>query len=287
MGKRVAVLLSGCGAGDGTDIHEALLILLGLDRIGAQAICAAPALDQRRVFDHLHTQDLAGAPPRQALLEAARIARGNIRELGGLDVGDFDALIVPGGNGVAEVLSNYAEKAQLCEVHPHLVQLLKTALGTHRPMGFIGLGAVLAARVLGPVAGVRVTLGPRTASAIKHAAVMGADVRPCAVDDICIDRKNRVVTTGAFLHEDIRLRDAAQAVEKLVRTVVHLARDRASPAAETASGPAPRGKPSPPAPARRRGVEPSRAPAPPAAPAERPSVFRRESRRPTPGRGSA
>ena len=175
---------------------------------------------------------------------------------------------------MADVLSNYGQKGELCEVHPHVVRLLKGALSTHRPMGFIGLAAVLAARVLGPVAGVQLTLGPRTTAAIKHAAVMGADVRPCALTDIFIDRKNRVITTGAFLHEDIRLRDVAQAVEKLVRTVVHLARDRTRAPAVAAAAPPARAN-RPPA------ANPSTAPA-----AERPTVFRRE-RRSTPGRGSA
>ena len=84
MGKRVVVLLSGCGAGDGSDIHESLLTLIALERSGAEAICAAPAIVQARVFDHLHNQDLAGESPRQALLESARLARGKIREIGAL-----------------------------------------------------------------------------------------------------------------------------------------------------------------------------------------------------------
>jgi enhancing lycopene biosynthesis protein 2 len=262
MGKRVAVLLSGCGAGDGSDLHESLLTMLALERSGAQPICAAPGLQQGRVFDHLHKEELAGGAPRQALVEAARIARGDILEIGALASEDFDAIIVPGGIGVGDVLSNYGQKAQLCDVHPDVVRLLKAALSSHRPMGFIGLAAVLAARVLGPVAGVRLTLGPRTTPATKHAAVMGADVRPCAITDIFIDKKNRVITTGAFLHEEIRLVQAAQAIDKLVRTVIHLSRDRTRPPPAPTPGP----------PAR-----------PPAPPTERPTVFRRSA---TPGRGS-
>src|SRR5687768_749172 len=113
MAKRVAVILSGCGVGDGSDLHESLLTLLSVERGGAQAVCAAPDLPSA-VFDHLAKQPTPEAAPRRALVEAARIARGRIKELSALSVEDFDALIVPGGAGVVEVLSNYASRAQLC-----------------------------------------------------------------------------------------------------------------------------------------------------------------------------
>jgi enhancing lycopene biosynthesis protein 2 len=216
MAKRVLVVLSGCGAGDGSDIHETVLTQLALERSGARPVCAAPS---------------------QALVEAARLARGQITDLAAVSIDDFDGLIVPGGAGVGQVLSNYAQKAQLCDVHPNLITLFKTALSSHRPMGFLGLAAVLVARVLGPVAGVRITLGPRTVAATKHAAVMGADVRPSAATDIFIDKKTRVISAGVFTHEEIGLAQAGQAVEKLVRTVVHLSRDR-SPVAPPAPEPA-------------------------------------------------
>ncbi|MES1210333.1 MAG: isoprenoid biosynthesis protein ElbB, partial [Pseudomonadota bacterium] len=42
MGKRVAVVLSGCGRQDGSDPAETLFALLVIERAGAQAVCAAP-----------------------------------------------------------------------------------------------------------------------------------------------------------------------------------------------------------------------------------------------------
>jgi enhancing lycopene biosynthesis protein 2 len=223
MAKRVAVILSGCGAGDGSEIREAVLTLLSLDRGGAEAICVAPDVSQPRVFDHLHGHVVEG-PPRQAMVEAARIARGKIRPLASLQIEEVDALIFPGGEGVGSVLSNYDSRAEVCDVHPDVVRLLKGALATHRPMGFICLAPILAARVLGPVAGVRVTLGPRGTNAAKHAAVMGADVRPATARDVFIDQKNRVVSTPAYMFEDIRIGEAAAAIDKLTRAVLQLTR---------------------------------------------------------------
>jgi enhancing lycopene biosynthesis protein 2 len=269
MAKRVAVILSGCGAGDGSDLHEALFTILSVERGGGQVVCAAPDLPSAGVFDHLTNQPAPEAAPRRALVEAARLARGQIRELNALRLDDFDALIVPGGAGVTDVLSNYASRAQLCEVHPHLAQLLKAALSSHRPMGFIGLAALLAARVLGPVAGVRLTLGPRIGNASKNAAVMGADVRPTVHTDIFIDKKTRIITTGGFLHDGIQLGQAAQAVDKLVRTLMHLARDRTRPPAPPPPGPTPAGgRPAqatrPPAAQNNPVARPESAPPPPA-----------------------
>ena len=224
MAKRVAVILSGCGAGDGTEIREAVLTLLALDRGGAEAICAAPDVTQPRVFDHLTGQVQAEGTPRQALAEAARIARGKIRPLSALPIEEVDALIIPGGEGVGSVLSNYSTRGELCDVHPDVVRLLKGALASHRPMGFICLAPILAARVLGPVAGVRVTLGARGTAASKHAAVMGADVRPGTAGDVFIDQKNRVVSTPAYMFDEIRIGEAATAIDKLTRAVLQLTR---------------------------------------------------------------
>jgi len=75
----IGVLLSGCGVYDGSEIHEAVLTLLALDRAGAEIICMAPDIDQFDVVNHLtgKTQH----EKRSVLAESARIARGNIRNL--------------------------------------------------------------------------------------------------------------------------------------------------------------------------------------------------------------
>jgi enhancing lycopene biosynthesis protein 2 len=237
MAKRVAVVLSGCGAGDGSDVREAMLVLLALERTGTRVLWAAPDVEQTRVVDHRTGELIAGAPPRRTLLEAARIGGAGVVDLASVNVEDVDAVIFPGGRGVGTVLSNFDEKGGVCDVHPDVVRLLKGHLATHRPMGFIGLASILAARVLGPVAGVHVTLGLRHGAAHKHAAVMGADIRPCPPADIFVDKKNRVISTPSDLVEEIRPGELAAAIEKLVRTLVHLTRDRSpAPQPEAVAG---------------------------------------------------
>ena len=160
MAKRVGVILAGCGHRDGSDVGEATIALLALDRMGADVVCAAPDQPQAVVANHLNGEVAPAKPPKRAVLaEAARLTRGPIVSLAALGDRDLDALIIPGGQGVGYSLSNYAEKGELCEVHPDVARLLRAMLAAHKPIGVSSLAAILAARVLGPVAGVRAHAG--------------------------------------------------------------------------------------------------------------------------------
>lgn len=245
MSNRVGVVLSGCGNKDGSEIRETIFTLLSLERAGAQSLCAAPDVSIDKVVDHRPSAgESAGGPPRSALAEAARLARGDIRPLSALRVEDIDALILPGGLGVGSVLSNYDDKRATCDVNPDLVRLLRGCLAARKPMGFICLAPILAARVLGPVAGVRLTLGAKGSIPAKYAAIMGADVRPCLPTEIVVDEKSRVVSTPAYMFDDISLSDVAAAVDRLVRTTLGL-----MPRNQSATVPPSRPAPEKPAPA--------------------------------------
>ncbi len=226
MATRVGVVLSGCGSEDGSEVNEAVLSLYWIERAGGRAICMAPDVPQARVVDHLTRAVDSQAPGRKVMAEAARIARGRVRDIATVKDNELDALIFPGGFGVATALSNYAEKGVVCEVHPEVTRLLKAMLLRRRPMGFICLAPILAARVLGPAAGVRITFGTKACEEAKHAAVMGADVRPCPLREILVDQKNRVVSTPGYMYDDARLSDVGFTIERLVREVFSLGRDR-------------------------------------------------------------
>ncbi len=222
--KRVGVVLSGCGAQDGTEIREAVLLLLAIERAGGEAVVVAPEATCARVVDH--GSGAVSGEPRSVRAEAARIARGPVGDLASLGPDDVDGVVFPGGQGVATVLSNYSEKEAVCDVHPDVVRLLKGCLARRYPIGLVCLAPILAARVLGPGMGVRLTLGPRGSAPAKHAAVMGAEVRPCAVRDVIVDDKARVVSTPAYMIDDARLADVAVGIDKLTRAVMSFARDR-------------------------------------------------------------
>ena len=103
MKKKIGVVFSGCGVYDGAEIHESVIILLAIDRAGAEAVCMAPNVDQMHVVNHLTGDEVAGEK-RNVLVEAARIARGGIKDISEVKADDIDALIFPGGFGAAKNL---------------------------------------------------------------------------------------------------------------------------------------------------------------------------------------
>jgi len=229
MAKRIAVVLSGCGREDGSDAAETLLALLMIERAGGLPICAAP--DRARPFVVNHLSGAVEDTPRQIRAEAARLVGRSVAPLGVLDARKLDGLIIPGGAGASTVLSDYAAKHEVCTVDPELSVLLRALLQARRPMGFIGSSALLAARVLGPVAGVRLTLGPKGTPVAKHAAIMGGDIRPATLDEVIADQKARVYSTPGLLAQPAAPEPAtvepprflpaiARAIDQLVRMVV-------------------------------------------------------------------
>lgn len=195
---RVAVCLSGCGVFDGTEIHEAVLTLLALDQAGAQIVCCAPNVDQAGVINHLNKSP-AGDERRNVLVESARIARGDIKDLSQVHASDVDALIFPGGFGAAKNLSTFAQDGPGCHVNPEVERLVKELLAARKPIGAICIAPAMLARIIGPLAaGVKLTIGTDrdTATAVER---MGATHVACAVAGIVVDEQHRVVSTPAYM----------------------------------------------------------------------------------------
>ncbi|GAB6907991.1 isoprenoid biosynthesis protein with amidotransferase-like domain [Desulfosarcina cetonica] len=217
MTHRVGVLLSGCGVFDGSEIHEAVLTLLFLDRKGAKVQCMAPDMDQLHVVNHL-TQTPSDEK-RNVLVESARIARGDIKDVAAIRADDIDALIIPGGFGAAKNLSDFAVNGPEATVHPEVQRLLDELADQSKPIGAICIAPATLTRALGRRSP-QVTIGNDigTADAIQ---TMGGTHTVCSVDDICVDEKNRLVTTPAYMLGP-GIKDVAVGIEKLVEKVLSL-----------------------------------------------------------------
>lgn len=215
---KVGVLLSGCGVFDGTEIHEAVLTLLALDRAGAEIVCMAPNVEQAHVINHL-TQEVT-AETRNVLVESARIARGEIKDLKDVQAGDLDALIMPGGFGAAKNLSDFAFKGPQATVHPEVKRLLTDLAAAGKPIGAICIAPATLTKALADRKP-EVTIGTDagTASAIE---AMGGRHKSCSVDMIHLDAGNKLVSTPAYMLGP-GIKDVAQGIEKLVARVVELA----------------------------------------------------------------
>ena len=217
MNKKVAVILSGCGVYDGAEIHESVLALLRLSQRGAQVQCFAPDIPQHHVINHLTGAE--SAESRNVLVESARIARGQIRDVRELQAADFDALILPGGFGAAKNLSDFALRGASCAVQADVLAAARGFAATHKPIGLICIAPAMAARIYGT--GVQCTIGhdPETAAKLVD---MGAEHIDCPVDDIVVDAQRKLVTTPAYMLAK-SLAEAASGINKLVDRVLELA----------------------------------------------------------------
>lgn len=217
MSRKVGVVLSGCGFLDGSEIHEAVLTLLHLDRHGVGIVCMAPRGPQKHVVDHAARQPVAGAS-RDVFVEAARIARGKIVDLATVTADQLDAVVLPGGFGAAKNLSDFAEKGAAATPHPEVARLLRAMHAAKKPIGAICIAPAVVAAVLGRTAHPTLTIGEDagTAAALQQ---MGCAHRTCPVTDCVVDAAQRIVTTPAYMY-DARVHDVGKGIGKLVDALV-------------------------------------------------------------------
>ncbi len=215
--KKIAVVLSGCGHLDGAEITESISALIALSEFGAEYACFAPEM---RVTAVAHFGDGGTGGTRDALVEAARIARGRIAALDGLKEADFDAVVFPGGHGAAKNLSNWAEAGSEAEVHPEVERVIREFHAADKPIGAICIAPTLVAKVLGRE-GVNVTIGdePGTAAEIEKT---GAQHVACPVDDYVSDRDRKVLSTPAYMY-DAKPHQVFAGIRKMIRELVEMA----------------------------------------------------------------
>ena len=218
MSKKVAVILSGCGVYDGSEIYESVITLLRLDQRGAQVQCFAPDIEQSQVVNHLTGE--VTQETRNVLVESARLARGQVKSLHEARVDDFDALIIPGGFGAAKNLSDFASRGAACVVQPEVLSVAKAFAHADKPIGLICIASILATHIYG--AGVTYTLGQNDSDAAAAARDMGAKHQACGVDDIVEDITRKLVTTPAYMLAQ-HIGEAACGINKLVDRVLELA----------------------------------------------------------------
>ena len=217
---RVGVILSGCGVQDGTEIHEAVLTLLALDRAGAEIVCMAPDVDQLHVIDHRSGRETSET--RNVLTESARIARGEIRDVADVTADDLDAVMLPGGFGAAKNLCNFAQAGAAAEVQADVARLLGAMHGAGKPIAAVCIAPAVLAAVLRD-SGVRGTLTIGTDRGTAEALeAMGAQHLDCPVDECRIDEQNRLITSPAYMLAG-RISEAAAGIERTVQELVRMA----------------------------------------------------------------
>ncbi len=215
---RVALVLSGCGVNDGSEIHESVSVLLNLSRRGAEAQCFAPDQPQMHVINHVSGEP-AGGETRNCMVEAARIARGNIKPLEELRAGDYDAVVFPGGFGAAKNLCDFAEKGAELTVLPEVERVIHDFKNAGKPIGMCCIAPIIAAKVLDRPT---LTLGGAS-DASRAAESLGATHEERPVDEIVVDEKNKLVTAPAYMHGDAPVHEVDEGIGKMIEKTLELA----------------------------------------------------------------
>ena len=213
--KRFAVILAGCGVLDGAEIHEATLTLLAIAKAGASYECFAPDKEQAQVINHL-----TGEPTnevRNVLVESARIARGKIKPLYLYEPEVFDAVIFPGGFGVAKNLCSLAFEGSDCTVDPEVELAVIASVEASIPIGALCIAPALIVKIL-PGANVTIGNDPETVKVIEK---MGGNHYETDLSQVIIDKKYKLVTTPCYML-DAHILQIAEGAQNIVNELIKL-----------------------------------------------------------------
>ncbi len=211
--KKFAVVLAGCGVYDGAEIHEATLSMYQIKKQGADYEIFAPDIEQHHVINHLTGDEMK--EKRNVLVESARIARGKIKPLADFKADDFDAILFPGGFGVAKNLCTFAFDGDDCKVNMDTEKAIKAMHKAGKPIGALCISPVIVAKILGDV---ELTIGQDkdTAAAVER---MGASHKKTEHGEVIIDAKNNIYTTPCYML-DANIVQIGEGAENIVRTIL-------------------------------------------------------------------
>ncbi|MGI6479381.1 MAG: isoprenoid biosynthesis glyoxalase ElbB [Salinivirgaceae bacterium] len=213
--KSFAIVLSGCGVFDGSEIHEAVMTMLAVDQHNCTYKIFAPDIEQTQTVNHF-TKETTNEK-RSVLAESARIARGEIKPLSEYKVADFDGIIFPGGFGAAKNLSTFATEGDKCKVNSDVEKAIRETHKANKPIGALCIAPVVIARVLGNV---QITIGSDDGTA-KTIEKMGGTHENTKRGEVKVDKKNKVVTTPCYML-DSTIKHIHEGAYNLVKAMIKL-----------------------------------------------------------------
>lgn len=214
--KKIAVVLAGCGVFDGAEIQEAVLTMLAIKKQGAEYTIFAPDVDQHHVINHIKGEEMDET--RNVMIEAARIARGDIHALSTYKASEFDALVFPGGFGAAKNLSSLAFEGPECTVEKETHRAISETYEVNKPIGALCIAPAVLTRVLKDIT---VTIG-QDAGTIEAIEAMGSNHLTTDHGEVIIDEANKIVTTPCYML-DANIMQIAEGADNLIKSVLEMA----------------------------------------------------------------
>ncbi len=212
--KKFAVVLAGSGVFDGSEIHEATLTMYSISKNGAVYDVFAPDIEQHHVLNHLNGNEMD--EKRNVLIESARLARGAVKNLSEFDPQNYDALIIPGGFGVAKNLCDFAFKGPDCQANPDLVKAMKAMKDMGKPIGALCIAPVLFPKVFGDQVELTIGQDAGTAEALEN---MGAVHKNTNHGEVVIDEKNKLFSTPCYML-DANIAQIGEGTDNIVKSMM-------------------------------------------------------------------
>ncbi len=214
--KKIAVMLSGCGVYDGSEIHEAVLTMLAIKKNQADYDIFAPNIKQHHVINHL-SGDVMIDEIRNVLIESARIARGNIKDIDKFLPEYYDAIVFPGGYGAAKNLSSFAFEGAYCDVNQDIERAINRMHDMKKPIGALCIAPAIISRV---IENIEVTIG-KDENALSQIEKMGSKHKITTHGEVVVDLKNKIVTTPCYML-DADILQIAEGADNLIKEVLKL-----------------------------------------------------------------
>lgn len=214
MNKKYAVILSGSGAKDGSEIHESVLALLAIVKSGNSYTVFAPNINQSHVVNHIDDSEMEQV--RNVMIESSRISRGNICDLETIDINAFDGVVIPGGFGAAKNLFDFAFNYTDFTIIPLVEKVVRGFHSLGKPIGAMCISPVMIAKMFGN-SGVEITLGEESQLSKDIESTFGANVITAKRDGIVVDSKNKIVTTPSYMYGDSSILDIATGADNLIK----------------------------------------------------------------------
>lgn len=226
---KIGILLSGCGVYDGAEIQESVLAMLAIKTNGADYQCISINKNQHHVINHLNGEELK--EERNMMIESARIARGDVKEISEINPSNIDALVIPGGFGSAKNFTNWAFNGPDGEILPEVKLLIVNMINAGKPIAALCVSPVVVAKALeGSNIKSNLTLGnsvdnsPYTISDF-HAGVekLGANSTEKSISDILIDDSNRIITAPCYMF-DASIDEVNNNINQAIKALIALSK---------------------------------------------------------------
>ena len=201
----IGVLLSGNGVYDGAEIQEAVLTLLAIDEMGWNAVCISVDKPQHHVINHLTGEVMDES--RNMLIEAARIARGQITPIDSISPADIDALVIPGGFGSAKNFTSWAFDGPVSTILPEVKLLLVNLVNVGKPIVALCVSPVVVAKAFeGSSIHPTLSLGSASESSPydinsfnEGLRATGAIAQERTIREVLIDPTNRIICAPCYM----------------------------------------------------------------------------------------